>query len=349
MNIRRCRADEISRVMEFIRIHWAQNHLLSWHEPLMQFQHGDPIDPEHFNWLLAVEGDEVAGVLGYIPTRIYDDALGAKTVLWLALWKLNDKIVNAGLGIKMLRALEKIEPNAAIGVLGINPEHPPMYKALGYVTGELHQHVLFAANSKQTIAVLPEGFTPSQAGRGTAKLVLLTEALLAEAVAISQLGERVVQMPKKSATYFSRRYLSHPLYSYSIYQIVIGQVAKGILVTRLAEHEGACALRIVDAFCDPCAFGELGPALNRLLAESGAEYVDIWEHGVSDAYFTAAGFQRVSEFADLIVPNFFEPFSPRNGRIEFAFKSKVDASFVLFRGDGDQDRPNQLVEEARPS
>ena len=40
-----------------------------------------------------------------------------------------------------------------------------------------------------------------------------------------------------------------------------------------------------------------------------------------------------------IVPNFFQPFVQKNIKIEFSYKSKYD-NFVIFRGDGDQDRPS---------
>ena len=42
-----------------------------------------------------------------------------------------------------------------------------------------------------------------------------------------------------------------------------------------------------------------------------------------------------------IVPNHFEPFERRNATVRFALKSERPA--VLFKGDGDQDRPNQRI------
>jgi len=39
------------------------------------------------------------------------------------------------------------------------------------------------------------------------------------------------------------------------------------------------------------------------------------------------------------VPDHFEPFERRNAPIRFALKT--DRPAVLFKGDGDQDRPNQ--------
>jgi len=345
MEIRRCRASELQQVMAFIRDHWAQNHVLAHSKSLMDFQHGDPVDGDHSNWLIALNEGQLAGVLGYIPTRIYDEALRDHSILWLALWKLDETISNAGLGIKMLRAMEKIERSEAIGVLGINATHPPMYRALGYMTGELSQFVLFGDVGAQTVASVPETFSYDGEASGKASLVRLGSDDLEASFGNASLGDRAAQLPQKSASYFRQRYLDHPVYDYRIFQINIDDVSRGIIVTRMASYNGTHVLRIVDAYCDPLAFQELNTALRGLVKECGAEYVDIWQHGIPDQNLETCGFHKVDLLGDLIVPNFFEPFVLKNGRIEFAMKIRGDESFVLFRGDGDQDRPNETFDE----
>ena len=342
MQIRKCRIDELPKVMAFIDDEWAKDHVLSWHKGLMEFQHRDPADPERYNWLIASEGDELAAILGYIPTRVYDQDLGERSVIWLALWKLNERISNSGLGIKMLRALEKIEPNVAIGVLGINGDHPPMYRALGYQTGELNQYVFFADGVDPQIAIVPDHFVPSANMPGTAALKPLSVDHLSQAFEGLSSGGRADSLPCKGATYFKHRYCDHPIYQYELFQVSIAGEARGVIATRSAKHQGAEVVRIVDAYCDPSCFKEMGPALRSLLLEKGAEYADIWQYGVPEENLSSAGFVKVLPAGDLIVPNFFEPFVARNGRIEFAMKVPDGASFVLFRGDGDQDRPNAI-------
>ncbi len=342
MKIRKCRTDELHKVMAFISDEWAKDHVLSWHDGLMEFQHGDPDDPAHCNWLIASEGDELAAVLGYVPTRIYDEELGDRSVVFLALWKVAGRISNAGLGVKMLRAVEKIESGAAVIVLGINETVLQLYKALGYATGELGQFVLFADKANLKIAIAPSESDLPKRATGGANLVPVANDDLSRTLEVSDTGDRQYQLPQKGAAYFCCRYLDHPFYTYEVYQILISGVSKGILVTRMVEHEDARALRIIDAYCDPAAFAEIGPALVSLLKDREAEYVDIWQYGVSAEHFSRAGFERVVQEGDLIVPNFFEPFVARNGRIDFAAKIQSDDPLVLFRGDGDQDRPNML-------
>jgi len=41
-----------------------------------------------------------------------------------------------------------------------------------------------------------------------------------------------------------------------------------------------------------------------------------------------------------VVPDYFEPFDPRNIIKRFVFKPPAGAGFVLFKADADQDRPN---------
>jgi hypothetical protein len=54
--------------------------------------------------------------------------------------------------------------------------------------------------------------------------------------------------------------------------------------------------------------------------------------------FEAAGFIPVNPSGGDIVPDHFEPFEQRNAPIRFAIKT--DRPVVIFKGDGDQDRPN---------
>jgi hypothetical protein len=90
---------------------------------------------------------------------------------------------------------------------------------------------------------------------------------------------------------------------------------------------------------------DLVPALGRLILDQvrrhEAEYADILNAGIDPALFEAAGFSPIDPSGPDIVPNHFEPFERRNATVRFALKA--DRPAVLFKGDGDQDRPNQLI------
>ena len=55
--------------------------------------------------------------------------------------------------------------------------------------------------------------------------------------------------------------------------------------------------------------------------------------------FREAGFTQIDPEGPDIVPDHFEPFERRNIRLRFAVNTNQPV--ILFKGDGDQDRPNQ--------
>jgi len=73
----------------------------------------------------------------------------------------------------------------------------------------------------------------------------------------------------------------------------------------------------------------------------GAEYADVYNWGIAPDLFARAGFSEVDPDGADIVPDHFEPFEQVNIRLRFAVKS--DRPVVLFKGDGDQDRPNRMT------
>jgi hypothetical protein len=113
----------------------------------------------------------------------------------------------------------------------------------------------------------------------------------------------------------------------------------GLLAARVASHGRRQALRVVDFIgADDCV-PALGAPILALVRRLGAEYADVHNWGIDPALFEAAGFSRVDPSGPTIVPNHFEPFERRNAPIRFALRSTRPA--VLFKGDGDQDRPNE--------
>ena len=326
--------------MRFIDKHWKRDHVLGNNRALMDWQHR--CQDGSYNNLLARRDRELLGALGYIPTTRYDAALRAEKLVWLALWKIRDDSGVAGLGLRMLHALYRMEPAAAYGVNGINFAHPPMYRSLGYMTGELDQY--FLVNPRAALKLIggeaPGAPLPTPRP-GSAVFSDLTAGELHE-MPKAAFGHDAV--PARSPAYFAKRFLAHPFYSYRVLQIAADSRARALMAVRLCEHDGAKALRIVDFAGDEAVIAECGTALDRLLEETGAEYADFWQFGLSPHFLKSAGFD-VAGPQGPVVPTYFEPFMPARGRIVFAIKSARDADMRIFRADGDQDRPNLI--EAR--
>lgn len=335
--IRRCMDADVPAVMAFLDAHWAKGHVLSTHRALMDWQHASRTEAGAYNWMIAADADGVQGVLGFVPTAHFDPALTAHPFTWLALWKVRPAPENHSLGLQMLQALGRLNPDGAIGVLGINPAHPPMYRALGYRVGALGHSFVSASGGAPTLIAAPEGYDWPTPRPGVARFVPL------DATALAGLRVASGHVPAKTPLYFVNRYLAHPVYRYKVFGVQLHDTIVALLATRVASHEAAQALRLVDFVGDEAGLAESGSALGRLLADENCEYADFWQWGLQAATLERCGFRPVPGDGSVIVPNYFEPFLQKNARIEFAVKETGDAPLAIFRGDGDQDRPNRVA------
>lgn len=347
IEIRRCRAGEIEEVMAFIGAHWRPGHVLATHRGLMDWQHGEA-DGDH-NFLLAWVEGELAGVLGYIPSRRFDPALAAEhNCLWLALWKVDERKRVAGLGLRLLNALTVVEPNAGLAVNGLNPDHRPLYAALGWHVAELRQYYVVSPTAPRRLIAAPADWSPPTPRAGRAALLELGPDQL-EALAERTPGAFGTSEPVKTPRAFAARFCAHPFYRYRVFLVSAEGCGPALIATRLARHADAAALRVVDFAGDEAALGHCGDAIAALLAETGAEYADFCQHGLAPSLLAGAGFTPLDPEGPVTVPTYFEPFVPRNARSWCAVRLRHPrGATVVCRADGDQDRPNLLPAHSRP-
>jgi hypothetical protein len=336
VDIHRCGHDEIEELMRFLDRHWCAGHVLATSRSLMDWQHR--ARDGCYDYLIARQDDRILGVLGYIRSARYDEELADRNVLWLALWKVRDDAGVPQLGLRLLQALTRAEPHAAIAVNGINFAHPPMYTALGFRVEELTQYVLVNPRRTATLLSAPPGWTPRQpAGTGT----LLYDLQAGDLDDHTLLDPGV--LPAKTPAYFASRFFGHPVYRYRVMRLRSQAAGKeGLLALRVATHGGRNALRIVDFAGDPALLASCGTALAGVMDQEDAEYADFWALGIAPALLAESGFERVDPHGELVVPNYFEPFLGKTARILCTYKIRAGARFQAFRADGDQDRPNQI-------
>lgn len=328
--------EDRAAIMSFIDDWWARGHVLATSTRLFDWQYGARA-AAGYNVVIARQGAEILGILGFINTADIDDAQGRDGTVWLALWKVREG-APAGLGLRLLRHLERSVPHAALGVLGIgDPRHLAMYRALGFHTGECTQHVLTSRTRPLTLVQLPAGIRRPTGKPGVAALRPLDPADVDAALE----GLASDALPLKTAAYLRRRYLDHPVYSYAMHVVVVdGAPPSAVVVSRVATAGGARVVRIVDCAGDVTVLSEAGAAVGDLVEEAGAEHADLWVAGVDGSIPEAAGFAAVDPDGPLVVPGYLEPLVRSNIRLRYAFRSP--RPFRLFRGDGDQDRPNML-------
>ena len=339
LTIGRCGEHDVDEVVRFLDEHWQRGHALVVSRRLLDWQYRNA--DGGYSFVVARIDGEVAGLLGYISTRRYDPALAGDNVVWLTTWKVRDDAGVSGLGLAMLQHLAAAESHVAIGAVGFNVATRPMYQALGFTVGELQHYALASATPREfllaSFAERPPArvaATPAVAGR-----------VLSNAADFDRLVETGASAPRKTGRYFHARYACHPLYNYRVLAIEDEGATVALLATRIAEHDGQRAVRIVDFAGAHDVVGRIGPVVQALVEDSDAEYADVYNTGIDPTLFARSGFVRiVPEGAD-IVPDHFEPFERRNVRLWFSLKGA--RAPVLFKGDGDQDRPNLVSHNQR--
>lgn len=113
----------------------------------------------------------------------------------------------------------------------------------------------------------------------------------------------------KSKSYYINRYFEHPMYAYSFFAITDcdGRIA-AILIARVCGDGEANCLRIVDLIGDAAYLACVRTQIQELLQAENYEYIDFLEFGLEDQLLKNGGFINRGEYADVIVPNYFEPF-----------------------------------------
>ena len=339
VTIDRCAERDIDDVVRFLDEHWQRGHALVVSRRLLDWQYRNA--DGGYSFIVARADGRVAGILGYISTERYDPALASDNVVWLTTWKVRDDAGVAGLGLGMLQHLAEVEPHVAMGAVGFTLGTRPIYQALGFTVGEL-QHYALPNAARREFALA--SFAEQPARRPTPNAAAATR-VLSNAADFDRLVAPSGSVPRKTARYFHARYACHPLYTYRVLAIEDGTATVGLLAARVAEHAGRRALRIVDFTGSADVVGRLGDMVQTLVRESDAEYADVYNAGIDRALFEESGFTRVDPDGADIVPDHFEPFERRNVRLWFAIKGTREP--VMFKGDGDQDRPSLVSADRR--
>jgi hypothetical protein len=325
VRIARCSATDIDDTLGFIDEHWKRGHVLASSRLLLDWQHREP---DGYSFVIARRSvdDAIVGLLGFIATERYDPALAPDNVIWLTMWKVRDDARVAGLGIQLLTYLERAVPHRAIGAIFPSQTTSPIYRALGFRVGEMAHYVARRNHRARTPSTEP---------------ALIARRLVADADFESlAYPDRHARIPRKTVEYFRRRYARHPMYRYVVTAVLDDRALCGLVASRTVEHDGARAVRVVDCLGSDRTVARMGPIVGSLIDEAAAEYADMYNAGIDESALTAAGFHRVDPDGTEIVPDYFEPFEPRNVRLWFALKGAADP--VLFKGDSDRDRPNHV-------
>lgn len=340
--IRLATAADQPALIEFLRDHWSPYHIFVAAPEVFDWQYG--ASASRLNMIFASNGNTVFGVLGFIPMGRFDPALGDTDIL-LAVWKTR-KDAPPGLGLQLLKTLAARLNPRLIGAIGITEEVKPIYRALGYQLGDLHQSAIFnpARQTQRIAAGVPDAaFSDEHASEtGWSLSPLDGEAVSALGPVLDHLAR--ASLPAKSAAYVAARYLRHPWYEYRFGLISRDGIPEALCIWRQVEAEGASILRIVDIVggTDWLAAGRA--LFQPLLMDCGADYIDLMQIGTPAEVLAEGGWLSPAEVPGLVLPNYFAPFERRTVTIACAWKLRAHSGLPmrLYRADSDQDRPNAL-------
>lgn len=329
--IRFAEKTDISAIMRFIEKHWKENHILAKDKDFFEYEFSIHTEKINFVLLLDAEGD-IVGILGFIP---YDETnRDMFTVMWKVLER--DEIMFGG--VLLLQYLKEHGECRHIYTSGINEGTRNIYRYLGLQTDNLRHYYRVNENMEQHLAVVceREKIDESEIRDHCFKMTLVEDA---EIFKMKYHPNPNPNQIAKSPEYIIHRYFEHPRYKYFVYEICEDDVpCNSYIIVRIQEHNGSKALRVIDYLGDTYLIEGLSCAIEQLLDELQCEYIDFYEYGIDDKILEHAGFRRNFLDSKNIIPNYFSPYICQNINIGIVFEK--DTNPIIFKGDGDQDRPS---------
>lgn len=326
LTLRLARPDEVDRVIGFI------NENFDWRLPLVNL-------PEYFNfyyhngealqYALAEENGELLAVAGYIRAN-----QSPAPDIWVSVWVA--KKGHNGVGLDLMNALPDLTGASVVACNNIRPKTMAFYRFLGWYADRMPHYYRLSGQKTYTLARVTDRTILPVSGDLSLDLVSSAEQL-------ATLGlPETPHTPKKDLWYLTRRYFAFPHLTYDVYCARESGTVLAYLVARVVDSGCGKVLRIVDYIGKDETLPRLGKAIDSLLHAAGAEYAECYCAGISSAVFAAAGFCERMEDSENILPNYLTP--PLFENTDYYYFTNQPEQFVMFKADGDQDRPNLTVD-----
>lgn len=332
-----CRHEELTDLQNFIDKYWRKGHVLSYSNTLFEFQHGkEGVDYYTFAIARNIETSEIDAVFGYIESQKYDSTKTVPNIGWGAIWKVRDDVQNkeiGKLGLKLLKYIIKNSTIETFASLGISKTHKDLATALNFVVGETNHYYL--ANS--AISNFKVAFNPvvSEFYKNCSPLRIDISNRI-EGVEISENVN-----PFKNVSYFVNRYQKHPFFRYEFWKVYDVNSLIGVFAVRKIYVSNTPIYRIIDFIGDIPKEKTVYNSIQGILNDTGAEYVDCINAGLEDMFFTRQGFQIAPRNNSTVIPEHLDPLEHVYIPLEYNYMDS-DFKLIIFKGDGDQDRPNKV-------
>lgn len=323
--IRFANENDINDIMSFIDDYWKKGHILGVNKAFFEYEH---LFPEGVSYVISRGQDEkINAILGYIP-------YGKKNRdLMTVMWKANHT-AHSSLGLELFKYLTDNGDIRMIASPGSNPKLKGLYKYFGYQFGKMLHWYRLRPQKTYQIARIVDSEIPI-VNNSTSFLFLNSWEALKSNFDFSNYKRET--KPYKEAWYIKKRYFNHPIYNYDVYGLYDqSEKCSLLMIFRIISVNTINVVRLIDCIGDFSLIEKSAGLIDYVLEKNQAEYVDCYEIGLSDDIMIKSGWKK-REDSDNIIPNYFSPYLQENIDIYY-FSS--DSDVVLFKGDGDQDRPN---------
>jgi hypothetical protein len=328
---RLAKESDIEQIMNFYKKEWHKNHILANDKEFFRYQH--QVD-NCVNFMLAInkETNSIEAAEGFIQySRELKDIAAV-------MWKTSSSASMPFLGVEVIKRLKEATRCRIYLGCGTNPKTavPLQKNMLKHNVGRLKHYYLLADIDDFKIAVINKNRKTNFSSNNQNKLVEIN--YIKELQCNYNFEKESLSKPFKDEWYINKRYFNHPFYKYLIWAVQVkNNRFSAIVVAREIEFNSTKVLRIMDYLGDTNAFSGLGMEMKRLIKQNNYEYIDFYCTGIEKKSLNEAGFICKTDIDDNIIPNYFEPFIRKN--IDIWYTSS-DKNTLLFKGDGDQDRPN---------
>lgn len=319
------------QIINFLEAHWNADHVYVRFPELFyyDFQQG-----KRLNFGLMEIGGVIKGIFGYFfYNKTSNPDIGG--MLWQVTPDIQRRIPLAGLRLRQF-VLQQVK-HRFFGSPGANPQTRVIYQRLGMTWAPMEH---FVGTDKQEHWPT---FIRIRGGVLKPKPRVLRATQLIGSSELQSIDNKIfqAQTPIKDLNYIERRFLKHPFRSYQIW-LVESPAAQNVVVTRRQNIKDLLVLRVIDVIGDPDrAAGAICAVFDK--EKHCCSYVDFVAYGFNSNLFRSMGFARVDfdKKGQDYVPNYFEPLSESPVQL-FANCDSGYTATTMVKGNGDQDRPNDI-------
>lgn len=331
IRFRLARPGEDAAILDFINAHFDMHLPLINRPEFYNFYFAGP-EGGAPRFAVAEDGEgQYLSAAGYIPAG-REPSAGVWVSIWVAAKGHN------GVGLELMDALPGLLNAPVLACNNIRPATCKLYHFLGWQAERLrHYYRLGTPGPGGWTLAVPGDAAPLPAPAKDLALEPVADADVLEALGLPE----TPHTPKKDLWYLRRRYFAFPHFRYDVWAVRENGRLLAYAVTRtVSAADTGCApvLRLVDFIGPDEVLPRIGGALDKLLCRTGAEYLDCYNVGIDPDVWRQAGLTERLEGDGVIIPNYLTP--PLRDNTEYYYFVNQPDGFVMFKADGDQDRPN---------